>query len=67
MARGPCTFRQRDVARLVRAATAAGLRVSGVRVDVKAGTIEVVTGESPRQDSKGDGGGNEWDSILNVH
>jgi hypothetical protein len=48
MSRGPSTFRQRDVARLVRAATAAGLRVTGVRVD-QSGAIEVVTGESAVQ------------------
>jgi hypothetical protein len=51
MARGPCTFRQSDVARLVKAATAAGLHVTGVRVDTKAGTITVVTGESARLES----------------
>jgi hypothetical protein len=51
MSRSPCTFKQRDVARLVRAATAAGLRVSSVKVDVIKGTIEVVTGEPPVPDS----------------
>jgi hypothetical protein len=50
MARGSCTFRQCDVVRLVKAATAAGLTVRGVRVD-KSGVIEVVTGDSPEQDS----------------
>ena len=64
MSRGPCKFRQRDVARLVRAATAAGLHVTGIRVD-KSGAIEVVTGQTPVQDS-GDHGGNEWDDVLNV-
>jgi hypothetical protein len=44
MSRGPCTFRQCDVARLVRAAKAAGLHVTGIRVD-KSGAIEVVIGE----------------------
>ena len=51
MSRGPLTFRQRDVARLVKVAAAAGLRVSGVRVDTHSGVIEVVTGESAGQDS----------------
>jgi hypothetical protein len=46
MSRGPQTFRQRDVARLVRAAAAAGLRIAGVRVDLRTGTIEVVTGDN---------------------
>jgi hypothetical protein len=57
MSRGPCAFRQRDVARLVKAATAAGLRVTGVRVD-KSGAIEVVTSESEVQDS------NPWDRAI---
>jgi len=50
MSRGLHTFRQRDVARLVKAATAAGLKVRSVRVD-KSGAIEVVTGDGPKQDS----------------
>lgn len=63
MSRRPSTFRQRDVARLVKAATGAGLKVSGVRVDVKTGMIEVVTGDSPAQDSSEL---NEWDSLPGV-
>jgi hypothetical protein len=51
MSRSPWTFRQRDVARLVKAATAAGLHVSAVRVNPQIGTIEIVTGESVEQDS----------------
>ena len=51
MARLRSSFRQRDVARLVRAATAAGLKVSALRVDTHSGLIEVVTGEPPRHDS----------------
>jgi len=66
MARGPLTFRQRDVARLVKAAAAAGLKVSGVRVDTHTGIIEVVTGDSAGQDSEDQRGGNEWDTVLNV-
>jgi len=57
MSRGPCKFRQRDIARLVKAATAAGLHVTGVRVD-KSGAIEVVTSESEVQDS------NPWDRAI---
>jgi hypothetical protein len=51
MSRSPRSFRQRDVARLVRAATSAGLRISGIKVDVIKGTIEVVSGEPPAPDS----------------
>jgi hypothetical protein len=57
MSRGPSTFRQRDVQRLVKAATAAGLKVSGVRVSAQ-GEITVVTGESTVQDS------NPWDKAI---
>ena len=51
MSRSPRSFRQRDVARLVRAAMSAGLRVSGIKVDVIKGTIEVVSGEPVVPDS----------------
>ena len=63
MSRGPLTFRQGDVARLVKAAKAAGLCVSGVRVDTRAGTIEVVTGGLPRQDLTAAREQNEWDTL----
>jgi hypothetical protein len=63
MSRGPSTFRQRDVARLVKAATGAGLKVTGVRVD-KSGAIEVVTGD-PKEQRSTEHGVNEWDSVLN--
>jgi len=51
MSRGPHAFRQGDVQRLVKAAAKAGLRVSGIRVDVSNGTITVETGDGPKQDS----------------
>ena len=57
MSRGPSAFRQRDVVRLIKAATAAGLHVTGARVG-KDGAIEVVTGESAVQDS------NPWDKAI---
>lgn len=44
-------FRQRDVQRLVKAATAAGLTVTGVKFDVHSGTVTVVTDDGPEQDS----------------
>ena len=62
MARAPSAFRQQDVTRAVKAVVAAGLRVSGVKVDVKTGEIEVVTGESQAQDSSSREE-NEWDRV----
>src|SRR5262245_34968328 len=50
MNRGPIKFRQRDVERLIRAAIAAGLKVTGVRADLQTGIVDIVTGESPAQD-----------------
>jgi len=42
MARGPCTFKQRDATRAARAAIAAGLIVQRIEID-KHGKIVVVT------------------------
>lgn len=54
MGRGANSFRQRDIARAIRGATAAGLNVARVLVDPETGKIEVVTGESAGQDSSND-------------
>ncbi len=42
MARGPCTFRQQDVTRALRATVAAGIEVRRIEID-KDGKIVVVT------------------------
>jgi hypothetical protein len=64
MVRGPCTFRQSDIARAIRAVQAAGLQIAGVKIS-ETGAIEVVTGAAPAQDSAADGKGeaNEWDRV----
>lgn len=59
MPRGPLTFRQRDVERMIKGARRAGLLVGRVEI-TKDGTIAVVTGA----DEKSTPDANEWDSVL---
>jgi hypothetical protein len=64
MTRAPCTFKQRDLTKALKAAAAAGLHVTGYKVDPQSGKIEVVTGNPEAQDSGASGGvRNEWDSV----
>jgi hypothetical protein len=46
MGRGPCTFKQADVTRAIKALVAAGVPVERVRVkiNVQTGEIEIATG-----------------------
>jgi hypothetical protein len=61
MSRGPRTFRQGDLTRVVKAVRAAGVEVARVEVD-KAGRIVVVTAkEGENQPPEGEA--NEWDRI----
>lgn len=46
MARGPCTFKQQDVTRALRATVAAGIEVRRVEID-KDGKIVLVMVDSP--------------------
>lgn len=55
MSRGPQTFRQRDLARVMKAVAAAGMTVAGVKVD-KDGFV-VLTGKS---DNNSLPAKNEW-------
>ena len=62
MTRPPCTFRQSDVTRAVKAVVSAGLSVAMVRIDPQ-GHIEVVTAIPEVQASGAAVEGNEWDRI----
>lgn len=64
--RGPCTFRQRDITRALRATVAAGIEVQRIEIE-KDGKIVVVAGK--QSDSPRDGGDqhNEWDSVHGQH
>jgi hypothetical protein len=51
MARASSTFRQRDVTKALKAASAAGLRITSYKIDPQTGKIEVVTEKPGKQDS----------------
>jgi hypothetical protein len=55
MARGPCTFRQRDLTAAVKAMVAAGCQVQRAEIDPATGKIVVIVGK-PAEPSK-----NEWE------
>jgi len=64
MTRGRSAFRQQDVKRAVKAVTAAGLAIAGLKVNPQTGSIEIVTGTPGAQDSATGGQeANEWDRI----
>jgi hypothetical protein len=63
MARGPCTFKQQDVTRALRATVAAGIAVQRVEID-RDGKIVVVTGETQQVVVDAGRGDNEWDRVL---
>jgi hypothetical protein len=62
MSRRACTFKQRDVTRLLKAVDAAGVKVARVEVDAS-GKLVVVTDNSAEQVLDRD----EWEDINGTH
>ena len=60
MARGSCTFRQRDVTKAVKAVAAAGVEIARVEID-RNGKIIVIAGKPA--DMTEDAQSNEWDDV----
>jgi hypothetical protein len=60
MARGPCTFRQRDLTAALKAALAAGVAVARAEIEPATGKILVIVGK-PADD--GERRENEWDVV----
>ena len=59
MAKGQLRFKQRDLTRALRAASAAGQPVRRFEID-REGKIVVFVGKPEQRE---EGGGNEWDNI----
>jgi hypothetical protein len=59
MTRGPCTFRQQDVTRALKASVAAGVKIARIEID-KGGKIVLVTEE---KSGPTDPTTNEWDAV----
>jgi hypothetical protein len=62
MSRAPCTFKQGDLTKALKAAAAAGLYVAGYKINPQ-GEIEVVIGKPQAQDST-EANQNEWDGAA---
>jgi hypothetical protein len=61
MARAPSTFRQQDVTRAIKGATAAGVHIARVEID-KAGKIVIITTDVADQPGES-AEVNEWDRL----
>ena len=63
MSRGPCTFKQRDITKAVKAVVAAGVQIERVEVD-KDGKISVVTAKPIGSAAAS---GKELDNWISTH
>jgi hypothetical protein len=61
MSRGPCTFKQADITKAVKAVAKAGVQVARVEVD-KSGRIVIITGKPG--EANGGESANPWDTVL---
>jgi hypothetical protein len=61
--RAPSAFRQGDVVRALKAAAAAGLHVTGFKIDPQTGAIAVEVGSPEAQGDAPARERNEWDSV----
>ena len=65
MARGPLTFRQRDVVAAIRAVEASGHRVGRVSIGRDGQIVIDIAAEAPAtSQAPAPSAGNEWDEIL---
>ena len=64
MGRRPCTFKEADFTRAVKAARKAGLEIAGVKVS-REGDITIVAGKpSEANDAREADPANPWDEVL---
>ena len=64
LARGPCTFRKRDLTTAIKAVVAAGCEVLRAEIEPATGKIVVVTGRPSEPNGEGTKAEtNEWDEI----
>jgi hypothetical protein len=52
MSRRPCAFRQRDIARAVRGAEAAGVKIARVDIEPNVGRISIIPAGASTNDSE---------------